>query len=387
MARWTLLIATMLAAIGCSGKNNDGNTNPIAQGVAGTSGALPAGSGSAGTQPAAISDTSSTSGARSVAGASGASSGVGGVAGAPVSAAGSGGSGGTPQASAGSGGLSGSAGTSASSAGGGGGGSVNPLPNAGFPAVSDTSVKGPFTAVTISNTGPSGAYTVFHPKELAPNGALNPVLSWGNGAVTTPVDYPLLPHLASHGFVVVAANDSAVTAAEVKAGLDWIVERNADASSPFYQKLDLKRIGGVGYSLGGLATLSNADDPRYVTLVIISGASMNDSTRMMTVPKLHTPVAYLCTADDASQGNCAGDYAVVTVPVFFGVMNGSAHTDVTSFLGLGVPAIMTRLAAATTAWLRWQLMDDTSQKSMFVGADCGLCKDSNWTVKPQKNLN
>jgi hypothetical protein len=269
---------------------------------------------------------------------------------------------------------------------GGAAGSATPT-NSQFPPVSDTSAKGPYTAVTLKNTGPSSAYTVFHPKELAPNGSLNPVISWGNGAVTTPADYPLLPHLASHGFVVVAANDSAVTAAEVKAGLDWIVERNADSSSPFYNKLDLKRIGGVGYSLGGLATLGNADDTRYVTLVIISGASMNDDSRMLNIPKLHTPVAYLCTADDASQGNCANDYAVVKVPAFFGVMNGSAHTDVTSFLGLGVPAVMTRLAGATTAWLRWQLMDDSSQKSMFVGTSCGLCKDSNWTVKPQKDLN
>lgn len=228
---------------------------------------------------------------------------------------------------------------------------------------------------------------MFHPKELAPNGVLNPVISWGNGAVTTPVDYPQLPHFASHGFVVIAANSSTVTAADVKAGLDWIVARNADSASPFNNKLDLKRIGGVGYSLGGLATLGNADDPRYVTLVIISGANMNDNARMMNLPKLHTPVAYLCTADDASQGNCAGDYAAVTGPVFFAVMNGTAHTDVTSFLGLGVPAVITRVAGASTAWLRWQLMGDASQKGVFVGMDCGLCKDKNWTVKPQKNLN
>jgi hypothetical protein len=330
----------------------------MSAGTGATAGTSVVASGTGGTASIAIpkagsDSTSGTNGGRSAAGAS--------------------------EGNAGAAGTSGSGMPSAGSAG-------DPMPTVGFPAVSDTSAKGPFTAVTITNTGPSNAYTVFHPKELAPSGALNPVVTWGNGAVTTPADYPLLPHLATHGFVVVAANDSAVTAAEVKAGLDWIVERNADSNSPFYKKLDLKRIGGVGYSLGGLATLGNADDARYVTLVIISGASMNDDSRMMNIPKLHTPVAYLCTADDASQGNCANDYAIVKVPAFFAVMNGSAHTDVTSFLGLGVPAIQTRLAAATTAWLRWQLLDDASQKSKFVGADCGLCKDSNWTVKPQKNL-
>ena len=68
-------------------------------------------------------------------------------------------------------------------------------------------------------------------------------------------------------------------------------------------------------------------------------------------------------------------------------MKGSVHTSVTAFLNLGDKVIMDRLAGATTAWLRWQQMQDLSLKPMFVGSDCGLCKDSNWTVEPQKNLN
>jgi hypothetical protein len=30
-------------------------------------------------------------------------------------------------------------------------------------------------------------------------------------------------------------------------------------------------------------------------------------------------------------------------------------------------------------------MGDVALKSTFVGSDCGLCKDTNWTVQ-QKNL-
>lgn len=242
--------------------------------------------------------------------------------------------------------------------------------------------------VTLTSTGPSGGYTLFHPKELAPGGALNPIVSWGNGGATTPGDYDyLLPHLASHGFVVIASNNPLVTGSEVRAGIDWIIEQSKDAASPFYQKLDVDNVSGVGYSAGGLATLSVADDPRFVTLVIISGANTTDSSRTMNTPKLHAPMAFLCTGDSASKDNCANDYAVAKVPAFFGVMNGSTHTDVTELLGLGVPAIMKRLAGATTAWLRWQQMADQSFKPMFAGADCGLCNDTNWTVEPQKNLN
>ena len=103
------------------------------------------------------------------------------------------------------------------------------------------------------------------------------------------------------------------------------------------------------------------------------------------MPKLHTPTAYLCTADAASAGNCAGDYAVIKVPAFYGVMNGSTHTDVTEFLSLGVPEIMKRLAGAATGWMRWQLMKDSTREAMFLGTDCQLCTDSGWKVEPQKN--
>jgi hypothetical protein len=244
---------------------------------------------------------------------------------------------------------------------------------------------------TVNNTGPGGGYTLYHPEELAPGGVLNPIVSWGNGGATTPVNYPMLPHLASHGFVVIASNNSLVSGEDTRNGIDWIVEQNGDSSSALYQKLDIDNIAGVGYSLGGLATYEIADDPRVVTVVIISGANVDEARRTANMPKLHTPTAYFCTDDDASEGNCSADYEVVDVPAFFGVMNGSEHVDVADVVILGVsitgvPEIIDRMEWATTAWLRWQQMKDQSLKPTFVGSDCGLCTDENWTVQPQKNL-
>lgn len=262
-----------------------------------------------------------------------------------------------------------------------------PTTSGSFPPVSDLTASGPFTAATIRNTGPNNAYTVFHPSELAPGGVRNPIVSWGNGGATTPVDYPLLPHLASHGFVVVASNNPLVGGPQVRAGIDWILAQNDAAASPFYQKLDVNQVGGVGYSNGGLATLAAADHPALDTVVIISGGNVNQSLRNTNMPKLRTPIAYLCTADAASRGNCEADFRVAQVPAFFGVMNGSGHVDVTTFLGLGRPVILERLNASTLAWLRWQLMGDQSLRSTFLGSSCGLCTDPNWTVSPPKGWN
>lgn len=250
-----------------------------------------------------------------------------------------------------------------------------------YPPVADVSAMGPYMPMTVTSTGPNGAYTIFRPSELAPSGVLNPIVSWGNGGFTSPDFYTQLPHFASHGFVVIASNNGlAVSGAEVRAGIDWIVQQNEMSGSPYYKKLDVKRIAGVGYSAGGLATLEVADDARFLTIVIISGANTTESARTTNMPKLRTPVAYLCTDDAASEDNCAADFAVIKQPSFFGVMKGTGHVDV----ALGGDAVKLS-ATGTTAWLRWLLMNDASYKSWFVGSDCKLCRDSAWTVQ-QKGL-
>lgn len=270
--------------------------------------------------------------------------------------------------------------TAGAGAGGGAGGMMAPTspPTGTFPAVTDLMAKGPYTAKTVTNTGPNNAYTLYHPTELAPGGVRNPVVSWGNGGGTTPNLYPMLPHLATHGFVVIASNSSSATGPLLKGGIDWLEKQNADTSSMLHDKLDMKNVSGVGYSLGGLATYAIADDARLVTVVIISGANMADKS---PVAKLHTPTAYLCTDDAASEGNCDGDFAVVKVPSFYGVMKGTGHVDVALDSG-----VSTLLSKVVTGWLRWHQMQDQTQKPTFVGPDCVLCKDSKWVVMQKNGL-
>jgi hypothetical protein len=239
---------------------------------------------------------------------------------------------------------------------------------------------GPYMPQTVANTGPSNGYTVFRPAELAPNGVPNPIVSWGNGATTNPSQYPLLPHLASQGFVVIASNSTSVTPDLVKSGVDWIVQQNETMGSPYYHKLDTKNVAGVGYSLGGLGTYGLAGDPRVVTTIIISGANMMGSDRS-SVGKLMGSIAYFCTDDSASRGNCDGDFAVVTVPAFYGVMKGSQHVDV-----VFNPSVQSLLSKAVTGWLRFRQMKDETQKPLFSGSSCGLCTDSKWTVQQKNGL-
>jgi dienelactone hydrolase len=296
-------------------------------------------------------------------------------------------------------GTSGGAGTGAPAAGasaadGGGGvgagsstagddGGAAGASGATFPPVDDLADDGPYTAMTVMSTGPSGTYTIYRPAELAPGGAKNPIVGWMSGGGSTPSMYTLLPHLASHGFVVVASNTSprvgteAELGEEIIAGIDWVLAENAKADSEYYDKLDPTKIASMGYSMGALATTMIGGDPRLTTTVHISGGNMTTDRIKM----LHAPAAFLCGASgvDIAGGACATDFDAATVPVFYGVFNGGGH------LGVTTDPYAERIRLVVTGWLRWQLMSDASLAPMFVGADCTVCKDANWTVM-QKDL-
>jgi hypothetical protein len=248
-----------------------------------------------------------------------------------------------------------------------------------FMPVSGLSGDGPYKSMVLNNTGPGGAYTIYRPSELAPGGAKNLIVGWMSGGNTTPSAYPLLPHLATHGFVIIASNTRPQIDQEIQlgkeiiAGIDWILAENAKADSAFFGKLDETKIASMGYSMGALATTTIAGDPRLTTTIHISGGNMvTDRIKM-----LHAPAAFLCGASgvDIAGAGCATDFDAATVPVFYGVFNGGEH------LGIQTEPYAGRIQIVVTGWLRWQLMSDDSLASMFVGQQCTVCKDPNWTVK------
>jgi len=354
MGRGVRVALLMFAWLGaCSDESTGSGESPLGSGGAGSGGQ--AGAGRAGAA---------------------ASSGVGGMmpsAGAmAMTGGGAGGSAGTPPAggAGGSGGVAVSGGSGASSGSGGGAPDSGSDPGPGFPPVSDLKAAGPYTPVTIENTGPGGGYTVFHPQQLAPDGLKNPIATWGNGATTVPALFVLLPHLASHGFVIVASNNAFVTGEELRSGIDWLFDQNEDPSSAFHQKLDTENVASFGYSLGSLGTFEIADDPRLTTTVHISGGAMDKAV----VPNLKNPAAFFCgDPSDIANANCESDFELAAVPVFYGVFPG----DHLGILG----AFAEPINEVVTGWFRWRLMHDDSLESMFVGPDCTVCKDSGWAVK------
>lgn len=294
-----------------------------------------------------------------------------------------GGTGGSTSAQGGTGAQGGAGGdTDAQSGAGGSSGDANGS-DFGTVAVEDLDKDGAYPATTTEeNVGPNNNYTIYRPQELAPNGAKNPVVVWISGGGSHHSQYTLLPHLATHGFMIIASNTipgmgtQVALGEEMVAAVDWIVEEAELSGSDYYGKVDATKVAAMGYSMGGLASTAAAADPRWTTTVHISGGAGNGSVR-----NLHAPAAFICGASgvDIAGANCATDFEQATTPVFYAVFNGGDH------LGVRTPPYSDRIAAVVTGWLRWQLMNDQTLKSMFVGDQCTVCMDSNWTVQ-QKNL-
>jgi dienelactone hydrolase len=254
--------------------------------------------------------------------------------------------------------------------------------SSGTVSIDDLSKNGPYTSTTVLKTGPNNNYTIYRPQQLAPGGVKSPIAVWISGGGSTPDQYDLLPHLATHGFVVIASNTSPQMGTQVALGeemvaaVSWIVQEFTRSGSDYNGTVDTSKIAATGYSMGGLASMSAAADPRWTTTVHISGGSGDGSTK-----NLHAPAAVICgpSGGDIAGANCAKDFDAATTPMFYGVFNGGDH------LGVRTSPYKERIRAVVTGWLRWQLFSDQTLKPMFVGDQCTVCKDSNWTVK-QKNL-
>lgn len=262
-----------------------------------------------------------------------------------------------------------------------------------FPTLTNFASDGPYRSVELSNTGPNNNFTIYHPSELAPDGTKNPILVWMNGGTSVPSIYPLLPLLATQGFVVLASNtppgigEEIALGQEMVAAIDWAFAEQERSGSVFMGKLDTSKVGGFGYSMGSLATFTMANDPRLTTTIHISGGNMVTER----VKNLHAPAAFLCgiakpdCSDifaedcDIAGAACATDFEAATTSVFYAVYE-YGHT------GILLPPYQERIYTEVAAWFRWQLMQDHTLKSRFAGPDCGVCSDPNWTVQRKGDL-
>lgn len=272
-----------------------------------------------------------------------------------------------------------------------------------FPTA-DPTKKGPFEVTSEKDVGPLAGiaddpiyhkqkrFNLYYPKNLATSGYLHPIIIWANGYKDNPepnppecvIDrvnqwcgqyLPIIEHLASHGFFVVAPLSTATGAGDplpTIVGMNWIIEQSEDPNSPYYHHLDTSRIGQVGHSFGGMSTCMSAADPRYKALATICG------TR--TLSGVHTPILFYCGGKDNTVSCSSVRETFLTVknqPAFF---INEMESDHGWWVYQGPAGVS---LSAVAAWFRVYLMDDTANRKYFYGSNCVFCKDSR--VKVEQN--
>ncbi|HMI83967.1 MAG TPA: hypothetical protein VK550_07720 [Polyangiaceae bacterium] len=411
------VLALSLLVLACSGDDDTGGQAGSAgragdagsggSGGSGTGGSATGGSGGSGGATAGGSGGSTTGGSGGstggaagkggtgggAAGAGGASGGVAGSAGAGTGgSAGSAGSGTVDAGTDRGGGTAGTGGASADSgipdSGKGGTGTADvasdqppgACPVGNFPAVTDFSKVGPFTAAPAEAGGAN--CTIFRPTTLGENGVKHPVIAWGNGTGGIVGVYTwILSHWATHGFIVAAANTgSAGTGNEMTACLDWVEQQNSVAGSVYEGKVAVGRAGVSGHSQGGGGTLMVGRDPRILATAPVMPYTQQGFGGFDTasITQQHGMMLLLSALNDTiavPAQNQAPVFMSTNVPVFWGTLASGNH--VTFSLG-GNPGYL----APTTAWFRMLLMCDDTARPMFYGTSCTVCTDTaNWTVQ------
>jgi hypothetical protein len=253
-------------------------------------------------------------------------------------------------------------------------------------------------------------HVVYRPKDVAALGRTKlGVVAWGNGGCSddgASSRFHLL-EIASHGYLVIASGrilsgpgappreprpaapqgqlpPPRTQVSDLTDAVDWALAENTRAGSPYFGRIDPAQIAYSGWSCGGVQALQVAKDPRVKTLVIHNSGILNSGPTNMTgasvgkevLQTLHTPAIYILGGPkDIAYENGMDDFkrishvpvAVANLPVghggTFNEPNGGAA------------------ASVAVSWLNWQLRGDDQSGKRFVGDDCGLCKDAQWSFE------
>ena len=253
-------------------------------------------------------------------------------------------------------------------------------------------------------------HVVYRPKDLSALGGTKlGVVAWGNGGCSDDAAssrFHLL-EIASHGYLVVASGRilsgpgappreprptppqgqlpaPRTLVSDLTDAVDWALAENQRAGSPYFGRIDPAQIAYSGWSCGGVQALQVAKDPRVKTLVIHNSGILNAGPTNMTgasvgkevLQSLRTPVIYIEGGPtDIAYENGMDDFkrishvpvAIANLPVghggTFNEPNGGAA------------------ASVAVSWLNWQLRGDAQSAKRFVGEDCGLCKDTQWSLQ------
>jgi len=228
--------------------------------------------------------------------------------------------------------------------------------------------------------------TIYVPKTPPPATEKIPVIIWGNG-MCLPVGlmfYNFLNEVASHGFMIIANgrwNETTVGSqtkyTDLLKSADWVMTNPAAKK---YGNLDTSKLTVAGQSCGGgEAYRATAADPRFKLTVLFNSGGSNAET----LAKFTNPIAYfLGGPKDMAQAKGDKDFSLL--PANFPALKASIDVG---HIGTYYQKNGGKIGKAASAFFKWQLKGDVSQKEMFCNpkANTELTKVG-WQIESKGNI-
>ncbi len=213
---------------------------------------------------------------------------------------------------------------------------------------------------------------VYYPKELETTDKKYPAVVFSNGTGVAGSKYKaLFEHLASWGFVVIGNEEpESWNGISSDKSIGYLLEQNKTEGSKFYQKIDVDNIGITGHSQGGVGVFnaitecSNANV--YKTAVALSPTHEEQAASTKwhyDLTAIKIPIMMLA--------GTKGDFETkMVIPIEkMKSMYGKIPTDKVMARKTGYEhgEMLYVADGYVTAWLMWQLQNDTEAAKAFTG--------------------